>query len=78
MWQPLHLPAGAELDIGRIDGAGRLYKSGLGQLTILNSSRLTGDVFIAGGNSGSYYSGQNIRGYDVVGRFFTIGVRFKM
>ncbi len=34
--------------------------------------------FIAGGNSGSYYSGQNIRGYDVVGRFFTLGVRFKM
>ena len=34
--------------------------------------------FIAGGNSGSYYSGQNIRGYDVVGRFFTAGVRFKM
>jgi outer membrane receptor protein involved in Fe transport len=34
--------------------------------------------FIAGGNSGSYYSGQNIRSYDVVGRFFTAGVRFKM
>ncbi|MGZ7042902.1 MAG: TonB-dependent receptor domain-containing protein, partial [Thermoanaerobaculia bacterium] len=34
--------------------------------------------FIAGGNSGSYYSGQNIRGYDVIGRFFTAGVRFKM
>jgi autotransporter-associated beta strand protein len=45
-----HFDAGMVGSIGRIDGAGRLYKSGLGQLTILNSSRLTGDVFIAGGD----------------------------
>ncbi len=34
--------------------------------------------FIAGNNSGSYYSGQNVRDYDTVGRFFTAGIRFKM
>ncbi len=34
--------------------------------------------FIAGGNGGSYYSGQNVRDYDTIGRFFTTGVRFKM
>lgn len=34
--------------------------------------------FIAGNNSGSYYSGQNVRDYDTIGRFFTVGVRFKM
>ena len=45
-----HFDAGMVGSIGRIDGAGRLYKSGTGQLTILNSSRLTGDVFIAGGD----------------------------
>ena len=45
-----HFDAGMVGSIGRIDGAGRLYKTGTGQLTILNSSRLTGDVFIAGGD----------------------------
>ncbi len=45
-----HFDSGMVGSIGRIDGAGRLYKSGTGQLTILNSSRLTGDVFIAGGD----------------------------
>ena len=45
-----HFDAGMVGSIGRIDGAGRLYKSGNGQLSILNSSRLTGDVFIAGGD----------------------------
>jgi outer membrane receptor protein involved in Fe transport len=34
--------------------------------------------FIAGGNSSGYYSGQNVRDYDTIGRFFTAGVRFKM
>lgn len=34
--------------------------------------------FIAGNNSGAYYSGQNVRDYDTIGRFFTVGVRFKM
>ena len=42
--------AGVVGSIGRIDGAGRFYKSGSGALTILNSSRLTGDVFISGGD----------------------------
>ena len=45
-----HFDAGMVGSIGRIDGAGRLYKTGTGQFTILNSSRLTGDVFIAGGD----------------------------
>jgi len=45
-----HFDAGMVGSIGRIDGAGRLFKTGTGQLTILNSSRLTGDVFIAGGD----------------------------
>ncbi|MCC6914264.1 MAG: TonB-dependent receptor [Rhodospirillaceae bacterium] len=34
--------------------------------------------FIAGGNGSGYYSGQNVRDYDTVGRFFTMGVRFRM
>jgi iron complex outermembrane recepter protein len=34
--------------------------------------------FIAGGNGGSYYSGQNVRDYDTIGRFFNVGIRFKM
>jgi outer membrane receptor protein involved in Fe transport len=34
--------------------------------------------FIAGGNGSGYYSGQNVRDYDTIGRFFTLGVRFKM
>ncbi|GBL25065.1 uncharacterized protein 443R [Opitutia bacterium] len=42
--------AGVVGSIGRIDGTGRFYKSGSGALTILNSSRLTGDVFISGGD----------------------------
>jgi autotransporter-associated beta strand protein len=45
-----HFDAGVVGSIGRIDGAGRLYKSGSGSFTILNSSRLTGDVFITGGD----------------------------
>lgn len=45
-----HFDAGVVGSIGRIDGAGRLYKSGSGTFTILNSSRLTGDVFISGGD----------------------------
>ncbi|MGE3335357.1 MAG: TonB-dependent receptor plug domain-containing protein [Rhodospirillaceae bacterium] len=34
--------------------------------------------FVAGGNGSGYYSGQNVRDYDTIGRFFTMGVRFKM
>jgi len=45
-----HFDAGVVGSIGRIDGAGRFYKSGSGSFTILNSSRLTGDVFISGGD----------------------------
>lgn len=45
-----HFDAGVVGSIGRIDGAGRFYKSGSGTFTILNSSRLTGDVFISGGD----------------------------
>ncbi len=45
----VHIDDGVVGSIGRIDGAGRLYKTGLGTFTVLNSSRLTGDVFIAGG-----------------------------
>jgi len=41
---------------------------------LLNSS----PPFIAGGNSGSYYSGQNVRDYDTIGRFFNLGIRFRM
>jgi hypothetical protein len=29
--------------------------------------------FIAGGNGSGYYSGQNVRDYDTIGRFFTMG-----
>ncbi len=34
--------------------------------------------FIAGGNGSGWYSGMNVRDYDTIGRFFTMGVRFKM
>ena len=45
-----HFDAGVVGSIGRIDGAGRFYKTGSGTFTILNSSRLTGDVFVANGD----------------------------
>jgi hypothetical protein len=34
--------------------------------------------FIAGGNGSGWYSGMNVRDYDTIGRFFTMGVRFRM
>ncbi len=34
--------------------------------------------FVAGGNGSGWYSGMNVRDYDTIGRFFTVGVRFKM
>jgi len=46
----VHIDDGVVGSIGRVDGAGRLYKTGSGTFTVLNSSRLTGDVFIGGGD----------------------------
>ena len=46
----VHIDDGVVGSVGRIDGAGRLYKTGDGAFTILNTSRLTGDVFIAAGS----------------------------
>lgn len=46
----VHIDDGVVGSVGRIDGAGRLYKTGSGSFTILNTSRLTGDVFIGGGD----------------------------
>jgi fibronectin-binding autotransporter adhesin len=46
----IHIDDGVVGSVGRIDGAGRVYKSGSGSFTILNTSRVTGDVFVAGGD----------------------------
>ncbi len=46
----IHIDDGVVGSVGRIDGAGRVYKTGSGSFTILNTSRVTGDVFIGGGN----------------------------
>ena len=46
----VHIDGGVVGSVGRLDGAGRVYKTGAGSLTILNTSRLTGDVFIVGGD----------------------------
>ncbi|MEI6247169.1 MAG: autotransporter-associated beta strand repeat-containing protein [Verrucomicrobiota bacterium] len=46
----IHIDDGVVGSVGRIDGAGRVYKTGGGSFTILNTSRTTGDVFIGGGN----------------------------
>jgi len=46
----IHIDDGVVGSVGRIDGAGRVYKSGSGSFTILNTSRVTGDIFVAGGD----------------------------
>ncbi|NBV78472.1 MAG: hypothetical protein EBR62_01220 [Verrucomicrobia bacterium] len=46
----VHIDDGVVGSVGRIDGAGRVYKTGSGSFTILNTSRATGDVFIGGGD----------------------------
>jgi autotransporter-associated beta strand protein len=46
----IHIDDGVVGSVGRIDGAGRVYKTGSGSFTILNTSRVTGDVFIGGGD----------------------------
>lgn len=46
----IHIDDGVVGSVGRIDGAGRVYKTGSGSFTILNTSRLTGDVFVGGGD----------------------------
>ncbi len=44
----------------------------------INNLLNTAPPFIAGSNGSGYYSGQNVRDYETVGRYFTAGVRFKM
>ena len=46
----VHIDDGVVGSVGRIDGAGRVYKTGSGSFTILNTSRLTGDMFVGGGD----------------------------
>ncbi|MCF7710651.1 MAG: autotransporter-associated beta strand repeat-containing protein [Opitutales bacterium] len=46
----IHIDDGVVGSVGRIDGAGRVYKTGSGSFTILNTSRITGDVFVGGGD----------------------------
>jgi autotransporter-associated beta strand protein len=46
----VHIDDGVVGSVGRLDGAGRVYKTGSGSFTILNTSRATGDVFIGGGD----------------------------
>ncbi len=46
----IHIDDGVVGSVGRIDGAGRVYKTGSGSFTILNTSRVTGDVFVGGGD----------------------------
>ena len=46
----IHIDDGVVGSVGRLDGAGRVYKTGSGTFTILNTSRLTGAVFIGGGD----------------------------
>ncbi len=46
----IHIDDGVVGSVGRIDGAGRVYKTGSGSFTILNTSRLTGDLFVGGGD----------------------------
>ena len=45
----LHVDQGLEGSIGILAGAGSVVKSGAGTFTILNESRLTGDVTVSGG-----------------------------
>ena len=47
----IHIDPAIQGSIGGITGAGRVYKTGSGSFTILNSSSLTGDVFLAAGNT---------------------------
>lgn len=46
----IHIDDGVVGSVGRIDGAGRVIKTGSGSFTILNTSRVTGDVFVGGGD----------------------------
>ena len=46
----IHIDDGVVGSVGRIDGAGRVYKTGSGSFTILNTSRVTGDIFVGGGD----------------------------
>ena len=46
----IHIDTGIQGSIGGISGVGRVYKTGAGAFTILNSSSLSGDVFLAAGN----------------------------
>jgi autotransporter-associated beta strand protein len=47
----IHIDAGVQGSIGGISGVGRIYKTGAGSFTILNSSSQSGDVFLADGNT---------------------------
>lgn len=46
----IHIDDGVVGSVGRIDGSGRVIKTGSGSFTILNTSRVTGDVFVGGGD----------------------------
>jgi autotransporter-associated beta strand protein len=47
----IQIDAGIQGSIGGISGVGRIYKTGGGSFTILNSSSQSGDVFLADGNT---------------------------
>ncbi|MBX7199105.1 MAG: TonB-dependent receptor [Rhodospirillaceae bacterium] len=74
-----HIASNTVYDLGLSYKAIKTDAGGEGEL-FLSITNLFNQAppFIAGGNGSGYYSGQNVRDYDTVGRYFTAGVRFKM